>query len=141
VASNWQSALQDSQLREVWKPEIRPVTDMILGCKCISSLILWKLVESLNPPFPKHQITRINRANLTKFVVLFYEFEFDVIITVGNYWLDTANRRLFFEKFAKSHKFDPLLPYNWYSISIDHILPVKVTQILTMRFNSAYFLF
>eukprot|EP00026_Physarum_polycephalum_P001465 Phypoly_transcript_01467.p1 GENE.Phypoly_transcript_01467~~Phypoly_transcript_01467.p1 ORF type:complete len:1055 (+),score=143.84 Phypoly_transcript_01467:198-3362(+) len=33
-----------------------------------------------------------------------------------NYWNETRNRRKFFEQFALTNKFDPLVPTNWYSM-------------------------
>jgi len=42
-----------------------------------------------------------------------------------NHWSDIANRRKFFEQFAKKRKFDPLIPRNWYSVSKENILAIK----------------
>lgn len=36
---------------------------------------------------------------------------------IENYWKDEPRRRQFFERFAKRHGFDPLVPENWYKIS------------------------
>lgn len=44
---------------------------------------------------------------------------------VGAY--SVAERRKFFEDFAHSNSFDPLLAENWYSIPRDKILEVEVT--------------
>jgi len=42
-----------------------------------------------------------------------------------NFWTDKDNRKNFFNSFAKSKGFDPLIPENWYSITVADILPVK----------------
>eukprot|EP00026_Physarum_polycephalum_P002482 Phypoly_transcript_02489.p1 GENE.Phypoly_transcript_02489~~Phypoly_transcript_02489.p1 ORF type:complete len:757 (+),score=113.72 Phypoly_transcript_02489:481-2751(+) len=33
----------------------------------------------------------------------------------ANHWKNTSNRRAFFIEYAREHKFDPLVPENWYS--------------------------
>ena len=43
-------------------------------------------------------------------------------------WQAPANRRRFFEEFAKQHKFDPLAPQEWYSQSVKNIMQVKVCE-------------
>eukprot|EP00026_Physarum_polycephalum_P001731 Phypoly_transcript_01733.p1 GENE.Phypoly_transcript_01733~~Phypoly_transcript_01733.p1 ORF type:complete len:1003 (+),score=155.23 Phypoly_transcript_01733:421-3009(+) len=40
-------------------------------------------------------------------------------------WHDRDNRRKFFENYAKSHGFDPLVPDNWYLQPIERIIGVK----------------
>jgi hypothetical protein len=43
------------------------------------------------------------------------------------FWSDRKkNRRLFFEKYAKSRNLDPLIPENWYSVSRKSVLQYKV---------------
>eukprot|EP00026_Physarum_polycephalum_P015296 Phypoly_transcript_15939.p1 GENE.Phypoly_transcript_15939~~Phypoly_transcript_15939.p1 ORF type:complete len:282 (+),score=36.57 Phypoly_transcript_15939:85-846(+) len=39
----------------------------------------------------------------------------------ARYWQDIGNRRKFLENYAKEHKFDPLNPTNWYTLSLDVI--------------------
>jgi len=41
------------------------------------------------------------------------------------YWFGPQHRRRFFEDFAKAKGFDPLVPKNWYTVSIDTILQTK----------------
>jgi hypothetical protein len=41
-------------------------------------------------------------------------------------WQDAKNRKEFFEKFALTNSFDPLLAENWYQQSPEKILSVKV---------------
>jgi hypothetical protein len=36
-------------------------------------------------------------------------------------WIDPAQKRNFFDQFAKSNKYDPLNVENWYSITIAEI--------------------
>ena len=48
------------------------------------------------------------------------------LIFVVAVWQDIANRRQFFEKYAKTNGFDPLVPENWYYQSRRKILEAKV---------------
>eukprot|EP00026_Physarum_polycephalum_P001621 Phypoly_transcript_01623.p1 GENE.Phypoly_transcript_01623~~Phypoly_transcript_01623.p1 ORF type:complete len:1048 (-),score=160.89 Phypoly_transcript_01623:116-2998(-) len=43
-------------------------------------------------------------------------------------WHRAASRRKFFENYAKSQAFDPLVPQNWYKHPIDKILAVKTVH-------------
>lgn len=52
---------------------------------------------------------------------------------LGNYWWDITNRRTFFENFANTHNFDPLVPNNWYTASFGQVLAIKVTKKLTKQ--------
>jgi hypothetical protein len=47
-------------------------------------------------------------------------------IPVNMQWQYPQKRRTFFEKFALLRAFDPLVPSNWYSISLESILEQKV---------------
>eukprot|EP00026_Physarum_polycephalum_P002130 Phypoly_transcript_02134.p1 GENE.Phypoly_transcript_02134~~Phypoly_transcript_02134.p1 ORF type:complete len:738 (+),score=96.58 Phypoly_transcript_02134:691-2904(+) len=40
----------------------------------------------------------------------------------SSYWENSANRKLFFDEFAKSQNFDPLVRENWYSVTRETIL-------------------
>lgn len=44
------------------------------------------------------------------------------------YWKYDENRKKFFEKFAKNHKFDPLLAENWYNISALEVKKAMVCE-------------
>jgi hypothetical protein len=44
-------------------------------------------------------------------------------------WDKSAERRHFFEDYAKENGFDPLIPDNWYSQSRDKIMSTKVVQL------------
>ena len=39
-----------------------------------------------------------------------------MMIFAGNYWEHPKNLRNFFERFATSNSFDPLVSDNWYSV-------------------------
>jgi hypothetical protein len=41
-------------------------------------------------------------------------------------WMDAANRRKFFENYAKEQRFDPLISENWYSQRKENIMARKV---------------
>lgn len=49
-----------------------------------------------------------------------------VLIIEGNQWKVVANRRVLFEKIANLSGFDPLVPRNWYNMTIDALLKFKV---------------
>jgi hypothetical protein len=51
---------------------------------------------------------------------------FIYVFSPENYWQEKSNRRAFFLNFAKEHKFDPLLPDNWYLVPISIIRTHKV---------------
>jgi hypothetical protein len=42
-----------------------------------------------------------------------------------SYWTYNENRKLFFDELAKKKNFDPSIPHNWYSISINDVLSEK----------------
>lgn len=43
-----------------------------------------------------------------------------------NYWKSMTNRRKWFDAVAKTLEFDPLLPENWYNVTMDKIESLKV---------------
>ena len=53
------------------------------------------------------------------YLVLFYLI---LIILIEKYWHNVDNHRDFFDRFAVQHKFDPLIPKNWYQINRETIL-------------------
>jgi hypothetical protein len=64
-----------------------------------------------------------------RFVILQVFFRahfFGLIPFTGQHWADVGNRRTFFTKFAKMKGFDPLNPKNWYKVTPESILSVKV---------------
>eukprot|EP00026_Physarum_polycephalum_P006545 Phypoly_transcript_06593.p1 GENE.Phypoly_transcript_06593~~Phypoly_transcript_06593.p1 ORF type:complete len:538 (+),score=63.89 Phypoly_transcript_06593:122-1735(+) len=42
-----------------------------------------------------------------------------------NYWTFSENRKQFFDSFAKARKFDPTVPENWYSISVNDVIDMQ----------------
>jgi len=46
------------------------------------------------------------------------------------FWEEAVNRKEFFDSFARNNQFDPLLPRNWYSISIPQIHAAKGAGLL-----------
>ena len=49
-------------------------------------------------------------------------------IYIGGYWRAPANRKKFFDDFARDHNFDPLVPRNWYSVTSDQIKAARVRK-------------
>lgn len=47
--------------------------------------------------------------------------------------------RMFFEKYAKSNNFDPLVPENWYNISRQEVLSIKVYCAMVSDVNNNSF--
>lgn len=47
---------------------------------------------------------------------------------LAKYWEVAENRRQFFLDFAREHKFDPLVPKNWYSVSNELVRATKVSE-------------
>jgi hypothetical protein len=45
---------------------------------------------------------------------------------LDRYWTDKDNRRNFFDEFAATRNFDPLIPEKWNSVSYADIVGVKV---------------
>lgn len=54
-------------------------------------------------------------------------------------WQNPQKRRAFFEKFAQERQFDPLIPSNWYPVSLDTILEQKNSQ-QVLRFHDGSFM-
>lgn len=59
-----------------------------------------------------------------------------LIIITADYYISMKRRREFFNEFAFSHGFDPLVPDHWYTIARERILQLKVTF-----YSSLYLLF
>lgn len=45
---------------------------------------------------------------------------------IGNFWASKDNRKLFFDDFAASRGFDPLIPDNW-NVTLADIKKAKVS--------------
>eukprot|EP00026_Physarum_polycephalum_P000547 Phypoly_transcript_00548.p1 GENE.Phypoly_transcript_00548~~Phypoly_transcript_00548.p1 ORF type:complete len:911 (+),score=120.65 Phypoly_transcript_00548:114-2846(+) len=54
----------------------------------------------------------------------------------ANYHHETAFRKNFFENFAKTHNFDPLISENWYHVTKDHILAAKGGKTVMTHYTS-----
>ena len=61
----------------------------------------------------QHKVTRYRRIAETK-------------LLIGKYWDDTKNQRSFMMSFAQDKGFDPLVPTNWYSVSTESFLALRV---------------
>ena len=46
--------------------------------------------------------------------------------SLGNYWVDPANQKKFFIKFARRWSFNPLIPSHWYSVKPMKLLSFSV---------------
>ena len=58
---------------------------------------------------------------------LYFPFVFTLLTICKDSWSDFANRRKFFEEFAKARGFDPRIPDNWYAQSRELILSFPVS--------------
>lgn len=59
---------------------------------------------------------------------------------LGSYWQSQENKRNLFEVFAKQRGFDPLVPSNWYPLSIKKdLLPQKVSFVYLFVFVFYFF--
>eukprot|EP00026_Physarum_polycephalum_P002139 Phypoly_transcript_02143.p1 GENE.Phypoly_transcript_02143~~Phypoly_transcript_02143.p1 ORF type:complete len:817 (+),score=78.77 Phypoly_transcript_02143:221-2671(+) len=65
--------------------------------------------------------------------VAFDHFKF---ATSRNFWEDSKNKREFFDKFARDRGFDPLLPANWYSLSLQEILATEKARRLLNQYKN-----
>lgn len=48
-------------------------------------------------------------------------------VKLENHWHDIINRRKYFEQYARSKGFDPLVPDNWYAVQVIDLLRHKVS--------------
>jgi len=55
-----------------------------------------------------------------------------------NHWANIENRRQFFDHFAVVNKFDPLVPSNWYSISKEKFLRMKLAASVLHHYRGSY---
>jgi len=82
-------------------------------------------------------------GSLVKALVnLFPELEWDEIRFESlpkHYWTDFKNRRLFFEKLAKSCGFEPLVAGNWYKIPKELIAAEKGGGTLIVLYNGSIY--
>lgn len=56
-------------------------------------------------------------------------------------WREEENRKKFFEWYAKKNEFDPLVPDNWYRVSIESIMSFKVSFLFLFLFFFKLFSF
>lgn len=63
-----------------------------------------------------------------------------MICGVAAFWTKPENRRLFFDEFAKSRGFDPLLASNWYDFISDDFIKIKVCICLFLLFHTYVFI-
>eukprot|EP00026_Physarum_polycephalum_P005007 Phypoly_transcript_05033.p1 GENE.Phypoly_transcript_05033~~Phypoly_transcript_05033.p1 ORF type:complete len:665 (+),score=73.56 Phypoly_transcript_05033:296-1996(+) len=71
-------------------------------------------------------ISHHNRSLPQAILDLFPDIGLDKAKLRERAWVnEVSKRREFFESYAKAHKFDPLLPENWYSQSISQIMSFK----------------
>ena len=62
-----------------------------------------------------------------------YFFSFFLL---GGHWNEIQNRREFFDNFALSHGFDPLVPQHWYPVTQQQVLETKVWLFLYYSIRS-----
>jgi hypothetical protein len=75
------------------------------------------------------------------FYLLFFLFFSKLIFLSSAPWSDRENRREFFEKYAQSCGFDPLVPENWYSVPKQTILALKVLIIIIVIISYTIIIF
>ena len=51
-----------------------------------------------------------------------------LILSEEGYWAESANRRSYFDTFAKENSFDALIPENWYLVTREKLSTQKVTN-------------
>src|SRR5271163_996730 len=90
-------------------------------------------VEALFSLFPEIGLEKskflVLPSRLFLFVYIYiyiYIYILVLILFEVNYWEDVNNRRKLFDKFAKSKKFEPLIPTNWYTWTKTDLLSFKV---------------
>jgi hypothetical protein len=65
--------------------------------------------------------------------LIFFIYKFYKKISVAT-WFYPEDRRNFFENYAKSKGFDPLVPDNWYNVTREQVMSFKVSQSLFFMF-------
>jgi len=55
-----------------------------------------------------------------------------------SHWDDRDNRRYFFIRFAQAKKFDPLIPENWYSVSLNAITSRRGGRAVLRRYDGKF---
>lgn len=72
----------------------------------------------------------------------YYYYYYSNLLFVGKYWT-VANRRNFFINIAKYHKFDPLVPNNWYQFGFHDIHSIKVSSFFILFYSLllSYFIY
>jgi hypothetical protein len=66
-------------------------------------------------------------------------FSFSVAVNqrsaIENYWTNKENIKRFFDDYASSNKFDPLIPANWYSVPMEALSKMKVLLLIKRHFT------
>ena len=68
---------------------------------------------------------------------MFYQF---LIVYTEAFWASAANRRKYFDDFARHHAFDPLNHHNWYPITVAQLTAYKVLLHLPLLVFSFFLL-
>ena len=79
-----------------------------------------------------HQVPSMIFSSLFHFV-----FSFSLVhanVKLESHWHDIVNRRRYFEQYAHSRGFDPLIAERWYSVQVGDLLTHKVVPLLLMRY-------
>ena len=76
----------------------------------------------------KRKEIKINERAITQNLKKEREKKSNLFCFIECYWNDADNRRSFFEKYAKEHGFNPLVPENWYTISAYDCMTQKVRK-------------
>lgn len=69
---------------------------------------------------------------------VYYELLFSLTNgLIGSFWMSMTNKRDFFNRFAELHNFDPLVASNWYNVTREQIVAVKVFLRILCWVNAA----
>lgn len=83
--------------------------------------VILLLFNILSQKLHSTKITKITSQVLTSPIIYV-----NLTFNSANYWRDPANRRKFFENFARKKGFSPLVIENWYSVTKEAIFAEKV---------------
>lgn len=92
------------------------------------------LAQALIDLFPNIGLDKSKLLAKCMIIIVFIISLIMLCLLDAGVWRDPKNRRAFFINYAEEHKFDPLIPKNWYLHPRDKIRNAQVTFFINFNF-------
>lgn len=82
--------------------------------------------------FKQHRFSHVSSILIRTINIFTYDFIHE------NYWSEESNKKLFFDDFAASNNFDPLIAKNWYSVKHSELEDFGVLDHIWFYFSDQF---